>query len=37
MAGQVLTDVQFKEFSLNKQKIDLERTMSELGKPFLKK
>ena len=30
-------DVQFKEFSLTKQKIDPERTMSELEKPFLKK
>ena len=30
-------DVQFKEFSLTKQKLHLERTMSELGKPFLKK
>ena len=26
-------EVQFKEFSLAKQKLDLERTMSELGKP----
>ena len=31
------SDVQFKEFSLTKQKLHLERTMSELGKPFLKK
>ena len=31
-------DVQFKEFSLTKQKkLDLERTMNELGKPFRKK
>ena len=30
-------DVQFKEFSLTKQKLDLARTISELGKPFLKK
>ena len=30
-------DVQFKEFSWNKQKLYLERTMSELGKPFPKK
>ena len=31
-------DVQFKEFSLTKQKkLDLEWTMSELRKPFLKK
>ena len=30
-------DVQFKEFSLTKQKLDLEWTMSELGKPYLKK
>ena len=29
-------DVQFKEFSLTKQKIDLERTSSYLEKPFLK-
>ena len=29
-------DVKFKEFSLTKQKLDLERTMSELGKPFPK-
>ena len=30
-------DVQFKEFSLTKQKLDIEWTMSELGKPFPKK
>ena len=30
-------DVQFKEFSLTKQKLDHERTMSELRKPFPKK
>ena len=30
-------DVQFKEFSLIKQKLDLEQTMSELGKTFPKK
>ena len=30
-------DVQFKEFLLNKQKLDLERTMNELGKPFTNK
>ena len=30
-------DVQFKEFSLTKQKLDQERIMSELGKPFPKK
>ena len=30
-------DVQFKEFSLTKQKLDLERTMNGLGKPFRKK
>ena len=29
-------DVQFKDFSLTKQKLDLERTMSELGNPFPK-
>ena len=29
-------DVQLKELSLTKQKLELERTMSELGKPFLK-
>ena len=29
-------DAQFKEFSLTKQKIDQEWTMSELRKPFLK-
>ena len=30
-------DVQFKEFSLiKKEKLDLERTLSELGKPFPK-
>ena len=29
-------DVKFKEFSMTKQKLDLERTMSELGKPFPK-
>ena len=29
-------DVKFKEFSLIKQKLDLERTMSELGKTSLK-
>ena len=28
--------VQFKEFSLNKRKLDLERTMNGLGKPFRK-
>ena len=27
-------DVQFKEFSLTNQKLDLERTMNGLGKPF---
>ena len=30
-------DVQFKEFSLTSKKLDIERTMSEFGKPFLKK
>ena len=30
-------DVQFKEFSLTKQKLDLERTVSDLEKPFRKK
>ena len=31
-------DIQFKEFSLTKQKkLDLERTMSKVRKPFLKK
>ena len=30
-------DEQFKEFSLTKQKLDLERTMNEPGKPFPKK
>ena len=30
-------DVQFKEISLTKQKLDLDRTMNELKKPFLKK
>ena len=30
-------DVQFKEFSFTKQKLDQERTMSQLGKPFPKK
>ena len=29
-------DVQFNEFSLSKQKLDLERTMSELGEQFSK-
>ena len=29
-------DVQFKAFCLTKQKLDLERTMSELGKPLKK-
>ena len=29
-------DVQFKEFSLTNQKLDLDRTMSELEKPFPK-
>ena len=29
-------DVQFKEFSLIKEKRDLARTVSKLGKPFLK-
>ena len=29
-------DVQFKDFSLKKQKLDLKRTMSELGKSVLK-
>ena len=27
-------EVQFKEISINKEKIDRERTLSELGKPF---
>ena len=31
------TDVQFKELSSTTQKLDLERTMSELRKPSLKK
>ena len=30
-------DIQFKEFSRTKQKLDLEQTVIELGKPFLKK
>ena len=30
-------DVQFKNFPLTKQKLDLELTMSKLGKPFPKK
>ena len=30
-------DVQFKEFSLTNRKLDLERTMNGLGKPFRKK
>ena len=30
-------DVQFNDFSLTKQKLDLERTMSELGKNISKK
>ena len=30
-------DVQLKKLSLTKQKRELERTMSELGKPFLRK
>ena len=30
-------DVQFKESSLAKQQLDLERTMNELRKPFPKK
>ena len=34
--GRTSPDVQFKKFSMNKQKQDLERTISELGKPFLK-
>ena len=29
-------DIKFKEFPLTKQKLDLKRTMSELGKPFPK-
>ena len=29
-------DIQFKELSLTKQNLDLERTMKKLGKPFLK-
>ena len=29
-------DVQFKEFSLTTPKLDIEQTMSELGKHFLK-
>ena len=33
ITGQVLT---YKEFSLTKQKLDLERTTSDLEKPFLK-
>ena len=35
IAGQVLT-YNSKNFNLLKKKIDLERTMSELGKPFPK-
>ena len=30
-------DVQFKEFSLTEQKLDLDRLMSELGKPIPQK
>ena len=30
-------EVQLNKFSLNKQKLEIERTMSELGKPFPKK
>ena len=36
IAGQVLT-YNSKEFPVTKQKLDLARTMSESGKPFLKK
>ena len=35
--GRTSPDVQFKKFSLNKQRLDIERTMSEWRKSFLKK
>ena len=34
--NKIFPDVQLKEFSLINQKLNLERTMSESGKPFLK-
>ena len=35
-AGRTSPDVQFQELSMTKPKLDLVRTMGELGKPFLK-